>query len=92
MWFLPLSVKASNDLGIRIYLKNFDLFKDDEILTPFLYKMLDKILGEKAFALDVDYVDADLHPDNPEKLGMFPILELPKYIVLCKSDSASNNS
>ena len=80
MWFLPLSNEVNSDLGIRVCLKNHDLIKDNETLKPLLYKMFDTILGEKSFALDIDYVDTDLQPDDPEDEGMYPILELPEYV------------
>ncbi|MDQ6904050.1 MAG: hypothetical protein M3139_13695 [Bacteroidota bacterium] len=80
MWFLPLVNEKNNDLGIRIRLKNHDLIKDNEILTTLLYKMLDTILGEKAFSLNIKYVDTDLQPDDPEAERMYPILELQEYI------------
>jgi hypothetical protein len=80
MWFLPLSNNKNQELGIRVCFSNQDLVKDNETLTPLLYKMLDTIVGEKAFALDIHYVDTDLLPDNPEKEGLYPILELPRYI------------
>jgi hypothetical protein len=80
MWFLPLVNEKNNDLGIRICLKNHDLIKDNEILTTLLYKMLDTILGEKSFVLNIKYVDTALQPDYPAEEGMHPILELPEYI------------
>ena len=80
MWFLPLINEENNDLGIRVCLKNYDLIKDNEILTTLLYKMLDTILGEKSSALNIKYVDTDLQPDDPAEEGMYPILELQNYI------------
>jgi hypothetical protein len=85
MWFLPLINEKNNDLGIRICLKNYDLIKDNEILTTLLYKILDTILGEKSFALNIKYVDTALQPDDPAEEGMYPILELPEYIERHKS-------
>jgi hypothetical protein len=80
MWFLPLSNDENTDLGIRICLRNHDLIKDNEILMPLLFKMLDTIVGEKSFALDIRYVDTALLPDEPEEEGLYPILELPEFI------------
>lgn len=85
IWFAPLANEKVSDLGIRIYLKNYDLIKDNKILMTLIYKMLDTILGEKSFALDIDYIDAELQPDNPEDDGLYPILELPDYIIWHKS-------
>jgi hypothetical protein len=86
MWFLPLVNEKNNDLGIRICLKNYDVIKDNEILTTLLYKILDTILGEKSFALNIKYVDTALQPDDPAEEGMYPILELPEYIERHKSE------
>jgi hypothetical protein len=91
MWFLPLEGEHATDIGIRIYLKNNDLVRDNELLTPLLYKMLDTILGEKSFATDIKYVDTDLQPDDPEEDGMYPIIELPGYISWFKSEIQKEN-
>jgi hypothetical protein len=91
MWFLPLESEHTTDIGIRVYLKNNDLIKDNEYLTPLLYKMIDTIVGEKSFALDIKYVDTDLQPDDPEEEGMYPIIELPGYISWYKSEIQKGN-
>jgi len=87
MWFLPLSNEKKQGLGIRVYFHNQDLIKDNETLTPLLYKMLDTIIGEKSFALDIHYVDTDLLPNDPKVEGLYPILELPQYIKWHKSQA-----
>ena len=92
MWFRPLSNKNNADLGIRIYLRNYDLVEDKKFLMTVLYKMLDTIIGEKSFALDIAYVDADLQPDEPEKNGMHPILKLPEFIKWYKSQQKNSNN
>ena len=91
MWFLPLSNDENSDLGIRVFFRNHELIKDDETLTPLLYKMLDTIVGEKSFALDIHYVDTDLLPDEPEDEGLYPILELPEYIEWHKSQATKSS-
>lgn len=79
--FLPLSNKKNSDLGIRLLLGNYDSIKDNEVLMPLLYKMLDTIVGERSFALDIHYVDTGSFPDNEEEDELLPIIDLPKYIV-----------
>ena len=91
MWFLPLLNEKNSDLGIRICLKNHDLIKDNENLTTLLYKMLDTILGEKSFALNIKYVDTALQPDDPKEEGMYPILELQEYIERHKSQTTQSS-
>ncbi len=80
MWFLPLSNSKNADLGISVVFKNYEFIKDNEILDTLVYKMLDTIIGEKSFAFDIAYVETGQQPDDPEEMGMFPILELPGYI------------
>jgi hypothetical protein len=92
LWFLPLSNDKTQDLGIRVCFNNQDIIKDNETLTPLLYKMLDTILGEKSFALDIQYVDTDLLPEDPEEEGLYPIIELPSYIEWHKSQATKSSS
>ena len=92
MWFLPLSNGKTQDLGVRICLRNYDLIKDNKILKTLIYKMLDTILGEKSFSLDLSHVEIDLQPDEPEDEGMYPILDLPQYIEWQKAQAAKNKS
>lgn len=92
LWFLPLSNAKNKGLGIRVCFNNQDSIKDSDTLRPFLYKMLDTIVGEKAFALDIHYVDTDDLPKDPEEKGLHPILELPKYIEWHKSKVTNSSS
>lgn len=92
MWFLPLLNGKSRDLGIRVCFSNQDLIKDNETLAPLLHKMLDTIVGEKSFAIDIQYVNTDLLPDDPEEEGLYPILDLPKYIEWHKSQQMRSSS
>ena len=54
------------------------MITDNKISMSLLYKMLDSILGEKSFALDIQCMHVELQPDDPEVEGMYKILELPK--------------
>ncbi|CAN5603962.1 hypothetical protein BH10BAC2_BH10BAC2_04930 [soil metagenome] len=91
MYFLPLSNNKTPGIGIRVYLKNHELLKENKTLMTLLYKMLDTILGEKSFASDVDYIDTDLLPDNAQKENMYSILELPEYIQWYKSQKSQES-
>jgi hypothetical protein len=92
MWFVPLSNNNNSDLGIRVLLRNYDLIKDSETLTPLLYKMLDTILGEKSFALNIAYIETNLQPDDPQQEdGMYPILELSEYIERHKKQTTQSS-
>ena len=89
---MPLTIENNPNIGIRVFLKNHDVVKDNKILTPLLYKMLDTIIGEKSFALDIDYVDTEQLPNNPEEEDLYPILELPEYIEWQKSRTKKSSS
>ena len=51
--FIPLQSEDPKEIGIRVYVPNYDLIKDDEHCEPLLLKMIDTIAGEKSFAEDV---------------------------------------
>ena len=81
IWFLPLAHADKPELtGIRVCLKNYEMISDKDGLISVIYKMLDTVIGEKSFALDIQFVDAGLLPDDPEEEGMFELWELPQYI------------
>ena len=92
MWFAPLSFKDSDDFGVRVYLKNHDMIKDNETFVPLIYKMIETIIGEKSFALDIQHVDTATQPDQPENHNLYPILELPEFIDWRKSKKISKRS
>ena len=86
IWFFPL--QNENDpgkIGVRVFIKNYEVMKDNSFFMPALYKVLDVILGEKSFALDLDYVDADQLPENPEDMRLSKLELLPQFIEWYKS-------
>lgn len=86
MWFFPLqNEKDLSKAGIRVFIKNYELLKEKSFFTSALYKVLDVILGEKSFALDLDYVDADDLSDEPEEMGLSKLEMLPQFIQWYKS-------
>lgn len=86
MWFLPLeNSKDPHSIGIRVCTMNYEVIKDHEGLNAAVYKSLDTILGEKSFALDIDYLDINQLPDEPEQMGMIPLSQLPGYVEWKKS-------
>lgn len=81
MWFMPLVHNEKPDLiGIRVCLQQYDMISDKDGLVSIVYKILNTVIGEKSFALDIQFVDAGLLPDDPEEEGMFELWELPQYI------------
>jgi hypothetical protein len=87
MWFLPLDHEDSPSLiGLRICIKNYDSLKNNQWLQPTVYKIVDTLVGEKAFALDIDYIEIDELPEEPKEDGMIELTGLSSYIEWHKSN------
>lgn len=84
-WFLPLeNEKRPEQLGLRICTPDYSPAKKKDFLNA-AYLALDSILGEKSNALNIQHVEVEDLPDNPEKEGMINLIELPQYISWKKS-------
>jgi hypothetical protein len=82
MWFMPLnSTSKPKSIGIKVCLRDYEVVKDNKWLKPAVYKLLDTILGEKVFALDIDFVDFGDLPEDPAKEGMIELVDLPRFVV-----------
>lgn len=81
IWFLPLESKSKpKSLGFRVCTPNYEEIRDSEWLDAAVYRVLDKVIGEKMFALDVEFIEVDSLPDNPEERGMMELKDLPAFI------------
>ncbi|HEY4196991.1 MAG TPA: hypothetical protein VGM63_15720 [Mucilaginibacter sp.] len=81
LWFMPLDSKAKpSSIGIRICVPNYEILKTNDWLDNAVYKMLDTVLGEKSFALDIDYLEIGQLPESPEEKGMIELNDLPRFI------------
>lgn len=80
IWFLPLdNEKFPLALGLRIFLPIYTIEQQD-ILLEGCYQLLNTMLGEKSAALDVQHVEIDKIPNNPEENGLIEFSELVEYI------------
>ena len=81
MWFMPLN-NASNlrSIGIEVCMPNYDQLRGSEWFESAVYKVLDTILGEKSFAIDIDHVGFGGLPGEPAEHGMIELAELPAYV------------
>ncbi|HWB27130.1 MAG TPA: hypothetical protein VG738_16750 [Chitinophagaceae bacterium] len=79
MWFIPLFSAEAAELGLRICLRGHEDLSDDDTLLNAMYVMLDTILGEKNFALNIGYVEIQPYTEEAEDEA-YPILELPGYL------------
>ncbi|RAV99276.1 hypothetical protein [Pseudochryseolinea flava] len=87
-WFLPLEREDEPDmLGLRICTAGYAPSKENEFINA-AYLALDSILGEKSTALNVQHVEVDDLPENPEEGGLMNLTELPEYITWKKSKAA----
>jgi hypothetical protein len=91
IWFLPLDSKnAPKSIGLRICLPNYELVKDSKWLKNAVYKVLDIALGEKVFALDVNYIEIKgMPPGKPEDEGLIELKDLARFITWKKKKLAS---
>jgi hypothetical protein len=86
MWFLPLeSARMPKSIGIKVCTPNYDAVKESKWFKPAVYKVLDTLLGEKSFAMDIDHIDFGLLPMYPAEQGMIELSELPAYVKWKKS-------
>jgi hypothetical protein len=84
MWFIPLDNKASQKIGLRVYVDNYNPTKEKDFLTA-TYLVLDNILGEKSNALDIGYVEVENVPSIPEREESIELTKLLRYIEWKKS-------
>jgi hypothetical protein len=91
MWFEPLENESvPGAVGIRVCTKNYELVKGSQWLEPAVYKILDTLLGEKSFALDIQFVQVDELPEEPEEEGLIELLQLRNFVIWTKSKSADS--
>lgn len=81
IWFEPLEHPDKPDaIGIKLYTANYELIKDSKFLDAAINKLAESMIGEKLFALHIDYVGIDQLPDNPEEENLLRLSELSKYV------------
>jgi hypothetical protein len=87
MWFMPLdNERQPGALGIIVYTKNYTE-RHKEMFMAGVFKVLDTLLGEKATADYIDYLDVAKLPANPKKKGLIELIDLPRYITWRHSKS-----
>lgn len=69
IYFLPVLIPENPTCpGIRIYLKNFIIYKDSRKFREAVYILLEHLIGEKSFAIDIAFIDIVQLPSNHEKI------------------------
>ncbi len=58
MYFIPLeNPNKPTDLGIKVLLKNFIIHKENPRLREAVYVLIEHLIGEKAFANDIAFIE-----------------------------------
>ncbi|WP_298394807.1 hypothetical protein [Flavobacterium sp.] len=73
MYFIPLeNPKKTTDLGIKVLLKNYIIHKDDPRLREAVYVHIEHLIGEKAFANDIAFIEIEqLEGDNENQIELY---------------------
>jgi hypothetical protein len=79
MYFIPLeNQKKETDLGIKVFIKNYIIYKDNPRLREAVYVHIEYLIGEKAFANDIDFIVIGQLDGNQE--GLIELYNLKSYI------------
>lgn len=79
MYFIPLGNKASQKVGLRIYVDKYNSANKKDFLLA-AYLVLDNILGEKSNTLNIGYVEIEKMPPVADRGDLIELVKLPRYI------------
>jgi hypothetical protein len=81
LWFQPMGHPALPELnGLRVCIPHYELMRTKEWLQPVIAKMVEYILGEKVYAIDIHYIEVGDLPEVPSEMGMFPLPGLTRFL------------
>ncbi len=81
MYFEPLKIQNKPlELGIRVYIKNYIVHKDNPRLREAVYIQIEHLIGEKSFANDISLIDITQIPNDYDELEFIELCKLPAYI------------
>lgn len=87
LWFIPLeNTMFKNELGVKIFFEKYSDAERDKYLFA-AHQILDTILGEKEFALNISYVDAGAYANDNDDNSMIEIARLKEYLSWKKNRS-----
>ena len=79
IYFIPLeNPNKPTDLGIKVLLKNFIVHKDNPRLREAVYVQIEHLIGEKAFANDIAFIEIGQLGENDE--NQIELYHLKSYI------------
>ena len=75
MYFIPLeNPNKPTDLGIKVLLKNYIVHKDNSRLREAVYIHIEHLIGEKAFANDIAFIEiSQLGGDDENQIELYKI-------------------
>ena len=89
MYFLPLeNPKKPKELGICVYINNYNFHKDNPKLREAVYIQIEHLLGEKSFANDIAFININQIPITNQSL--YELCYLASFIEDFESDVNSN--
>jgi hypothetical protein len=73
MFFIPLeNPNKPTDLGIKVLLKNYIIHKDNPRLREAVYVHIEHLIGEKAFANDIAFIEiGQWEGDNENQIDLY---------------------
>lgn len=73
MYFQPLeNIDKPTDLGIKVFLKNYIIHKDNPRLREAVYIHIEHLIGEKAFANDIAFIEiGQLQSDQEDLIDLY---------------------
>lgn len=75
MYFIPLeNIEKPTDLGIKVLLKNYIVHKDNPRLREAVYVHIEHLIGEKAFANDIVFIEiGQLEGDCKNQIELYSL-------------------
>ncbi len=81
MYFEPLeNSNNSNNLGVKIYTKNYIIHKDNPRLREAVYTHIEHLIGEKSFANDVAFIEIGQLTSKMNDIELLDLHNLADYI------------
>ena len=86
MYFTSIeNLEKQTDLGIRIYLKNYIILKENPRLREAVYTHIEHLLGEKSFANDVAFIEIDQLTSKINDIELLDLYNLADYVIFFKN-------
>lgn len=75
MYFIPIeNIEKPTDLGIKVLLKNYIIHKDNPRLREAVYVHIEHLIGEKAFANDIAFIEiGQWEGDDENQIELYQI-------------------